>query len=84
VKVQALCPGIVATEFHVVQGAPGPLPGSMAPADVVAASLRGLELGEVVCAPTFEDAATLTAPAEAGRALFSGRRGGGLASRYRA
>lgn len=84
VKVQALCPGIVATEFHIVQGAPGPLPGSMAPADVVAASLRGLELGEVVCAPTFEDAAALIAVAEAGRALFSGRPGGDLASRYRA
>ncbi len=52
IKVQALCPGTVATEFHVVQGAPGPLPGSMDPADVVAASLAGLELGEVVCAPT--------------------------------
>lgn len=84
VKVQALCPGIVATEFHVVQGAPGPLPGAMDPADVVSASLRGLELGEIVCAPTFEDAAALAAVAEAGRALFSGRPGGGLASRYRA
>jgi uncharacterized protein len=84
VKVQALCPGIIATEFHVVQGAPGPLPGSMAPADIVTASLRGVELGKVVCAPTFENAAAFTAVAEAGRALFSGRPGGGLASRYRA
>jgi uncharacterized protein len=83
VKVQALCPGIVATEFHVVQGAPGPLPGAMDPADVVSASLRGLELGEIVCAPTFEDAAALRAVAEAGRSLFAGRPGGGLASRYR-
>ena len=83
VKVQALCPGIVATEFHVVQGAPGPLPGAMDPADVVSASLRGLELGEVVCGPSFEDAERLTAVAEAGRALFGGRPAGGLASRYR-
>jgi len=83
VRVQALCPGIVATEFHVVQGAPGPLPGAMDPADVVSASLRGLELGEIVCAPTFEDAAALAAVAEAGRSLFAGRPGGGLASRYR-
>jgi uncharacterized protein len=83
VRIQALCPGIVATEFHVVQGAPGPLPGAMDPADVVTASLRGLELGEVVCAPSVEDAAALVAVADAGRALFSGRPGGGLATRYR-
>ena len=83
VRVQALCPGIVATEFHVIQGAPGPLPGAMDPADVVSASLRGLELGETVCAPTFEDPAALTAVAEAGRSLFAGRPAAGLASRYR-
>ncbi|HEX9269617.1 MAG TPA: SDR family oxidoreductase [Candidatus Limnocylindria bacterium] len=83
IKVQALCPGTVATEFHVVQGAPGPLPGSMDPADVVAASLAGLELGEVVCAPTIEDAERLRAAAESGRTLFTGPRSERLASRYR-
>src|SRR6266542_2386837 len=46
----------------------------MDPADVVAASLAGLELGEVVCAPTIEDAERLRAAAESGRTLFSGPR----------
>ncbi len=83
VRVQALCPAIVATEFHLIQGAPGPLPGSMDPAEVVQASLRGLELGEVVCAPAVEDAEKLRSVAEAGKAMFAGRPAGGLASRYR-
>ncbi len=83
VRVQALCPGRVATEFHVIQGAAGPLPGSMDPAEVVRASLTGLELGETVCAPAVEDAATVRAVAEAGRAFFAQRPAEQLASRYR-
>jgi len=83
VRVQALCPGIVATEFHVAQGASGPLPGAMDPAEVVQASLAGLQSGEVVCAPTVEDAEKLRSVAESGRAFFAGRPSGALASRYR-
>ena len=64
-------------------GAPGPLPGSMDPAEIVRASLAGLELGETVCAPVVEDANVVKAVAEAGRAFFAGRPSGGLASRYR-
>src|SRR5438067_10340945 len=54
VRVQALCPGIVASEFHTLQGESAPPPGAMAPADVVQASLIGLETGEIVCSPTVE------------------------------
>jgi uncharacterized protein len=83
VRVQALCPGIVATEFHVVQGAPGPLPGAMPAVDVVEASLVALDSGEVICAPSVEDADKLRSISESGRAFFSGRPAGGLATRYR-
>jgi hypothetical protein len=51
--------------------------------DVVTAALRGLELGEVVCAPGVEDAALLDAVFEADLAAFAGQ-GPELASRYRA
>jgi short-subunit dehydrogenase len=50
-RVQALCPGVVATEFHERQGLDLSAVPRMSPDDVVTASLRGLELGEVVCAP---------------------------------
>ena len=83
VRVQALCPGIVASEFHTLQGESAPLPGAMAPADVVQASLIGLETGEIVCSPTVEDADKLKSIAESGRAFFSGRPVGQLATRYR-
>jgi short-subunit dehydrogenase len=49
-RVQALCPGIVATEFHERQGLDLSALPRMSADDVVTASLRGLELGEVVCA----------------------------------
>ncbi len=57
VKVQALCPGFTVTEFHArpVQGGVGPdraprwLWGSASA--VVAASLRALDRGQVVCVP---------------------------------
>ena len=50
--------------------------------DVVSASLRGLELGEVVCAPGLEDAGLLTTVFEAQLAAFGGQ-SPDLASRYR-
>jgi short-subunit dehydrogenase len=86
VRVQALCPGIVATEFHEVVGlAPGAYPASMvmSPEDVVQASLAGLALGEVVCVPTLEDSALLAQVDEAQRKLFAEGRSGKLAERYR-
>ena len=54
----------------------------MTAADVVTASLRGLELGEVVCAPGVEDAALLDSVFDADLAAF-GAQSTELATRYR-
>ncbi len=82
VKVQVLCPGVVATEFHERQGLDLSAVPRMSAEDVVTASLRGLELGEVVCAPGVEDASLLEAVARADLAAF-GAQSPELASRYR-
>jgi short-subunit dehydrogenase len=58
VKVQALCPAVVITEFHKVQGIdPTHMPPEiiMQAEDLVDASLKGLELGEVICIPSLDD-----------------------------
>jgi hypothetical protein len=74
---------VVATEFHERQGLDlGAVP-RMSAEDVVTASLRGLELGEVVCAPGVEDASLLDAVSRASLAAF-GAQSPGLARRYRA
>jgi uncharacterized protein len=82
VRVQVLCPGIVATEFHDVQGLDMSAVPRMTPQDVVKASWRGLELGEVVTAPGVEDTNLLTAVFDADLAAFGGQ-SPELASRYR-
>jgi short-subunit dehydrogenase len=81
-RVQVLCPGVVATEFHERQGLDLSAVPRMSAVDVVTASLRGLELGEVVCAPGVEDATLLEAVARADLAAFGGQ-GPQLAQRYR-
>lgn len=50
-RIQALCPGIVATEFHERQGMDLSAMVRMTADEAVTASLRGLDLGEVICAP---------------------------------
>lgn len=82
ITVQALCPGIVATEFHQRQGMDVGTTPRMSPHEVVTASLRGLELAEVICAPGVEDHELLTAVAAADLAAF-GAQSPQLASRYR-
>lgn len=82
VKVQVLCPGIVATEFHTRQGMDMSKVPRMSAGDVVAASLRGLEKREVVTAPGVEDAGLLETLFSAELAAFGGQRPN-LASRYR-
>lgn len=81
VRVQVLCPGVVATEFHERQGLDLSAVPRMTAQDVVTASLRGLELGEVVCAPGVEDAGLLEAVFQADLAAFAGQ-SPKLAARY--
>jgi len=82
ISVQVLCPGVVATEFHTRQGLDLSRIPRMSAEDVVAASLRGLELGEVVTAPGVEDASLLEAVSRADLAAFAGQ-SPKLATRYR-
>ncbi|MET7878333.1 SDR family NAD(P)-dependent oxidoreductase [Micromonospora profundi] len=82
VRVQVLCPGVVATEFHERQGMDLSAVRRMSADDVVTASLRGLELGEVVVAPGVEDAYLLNAIFSAELAAFNAQ-SPELASRYR-
>ena len=74
---------MVATEFHERQGMNLSAVPRMSAQDVVTASLRGLELGEVVCAPGVEDAGLLDTAFRAGLAAF-GAQSPELAQRYRA
>ncbi|MEV7404593.1 SDR family NAD(P)-dependent oxidoreductase [Streptomyces sp. NPDC091267] len=83
VKVQVVCPGIVATEFHERQGLDMSVVPRMSADDLVTGALRGLELGEVVCAPGVEDAALLDNIFAADLAAFGGQ-SPELATRYRA
>jgi uncharacterized protein len=82
VRVQVVCPGVVATEFHERQGLDLSMVPRMSAEDVVTASLRGLELGETVCAPGVEDASLLDAVFRADLAAF-GAQSPELATRYR-
>ena len=82
-RIQVLCPGVVATEFHERQGLDLSALPRMSADDVVTASLRGLELGEVVCAPGVEETGLLQAVSQADLAAFGGQ-SPELAERYRA
>ncbi|GAB7190973.1 SDR family NAD(P)-dependent oxidoreductase [Kineococcus sp. NUM-3379] len=82
VHVQALCPGAVATEFHERQGLDLSAVPRMSAADVVTASLRGLELGETVTAPGLEREDLLQRVFAADLAAFQGQ-SAHLATRYR-
>ena len=83
IRVQVVCPGVVATEFHTRQGLDLSAVPRMSADDVVTASLRGLELGEVVCAPGVEDAELLQSVFQADLTAFAGQ-SPELARRYRA
>jgi short-subunit dehydrogenase len=82
ITVQALLPGVVATEFHTRQGMDLSAVPRMSADDVVTASLRGLELGETVTAPGVENAGLLDAVFAADLVAF-GAQSPTLASRYR-
>lgn len=83
VAVQALLPGVVATEFHERQGLDLSAAPRMSAADVVTASLRGIELGETVTAPGVEQGDLLQTVFAADLAAFAGQ-SPQLAARYRA
>jgi uncharacterized protein len=82
VRVHVVCPGVVATEFHTVQGMDLSAVPRMTAADVVTGALRGLELGEVVSAPGVEDYTLLQTVFDADLAAF-GAQNPQLAERYR-
>jgi short-subunit dehydrogenase len=86
VKVQALCPGVVRTEFHDVDGKPVLRPNVpiLEPEDVVQASLAGLEAGDVICSPTLADRGLLEAQKQSLSAVFRGGLTAELSPRYRA
>jgi len=82
VSAHVVCPGIVATEFHEVQGMDLSAVPRMSAADVVTAALAGIDLGEIVTAPGLEDTTLLDAVFTADLAAFAGQ-SKNLASRYR-
>jgi uncharacterized protein len=85
VQVQALCPGVVPTEFHARMGMdPNRYPPAivMKAETVVDASLAGLRSGEVICIPALDDPGLLTQIQESEKRLFESSRTGSLASRY--
>ena len=83
VHVHVVCPGVVATEFHAVQGMDLSAVPRMSAEDVVVAALSGIALGEVVSAPGVEDYRLLDAVFGADLAAFAAQ-SPRLASRYRA
>ncbi|MER7930744.1 SDR family NAD(P)-dependent oxidoreductase [Streptomyces sp. NPDC096057] len=81
VRVQVVCPGVVATDWN--SGAGHSIPWAMSPEGVASASLAGLSLGETVCAPGLEDQdAALDALLAAEAALVTGGNRPTLAARY--
>jgi hypothetical protein len=86
VRVQALCPAIVRTEFHEQMGRdPSEFPPDkvMAPEAVVDASLACLALGDVLCIPTLDDPEYAARLAQSERELFQNSDRGAVAARYR-
>lgn len=55
VQIQVLCPGVVATEFHEIQGIDMSRVERASADDVVRASLAALERGDVICLPALAD-----------------------------
>jgi short-subunit dehydrogenase len=86
VQVQALCPGVVVTEFHTHVGTDSsrfPAAIVMKAEDLVGASLAGLKLGEVICIPAMEDSELLTQIQESQKRFFEQTRSGTAAERYK-
>ncbi|MFF4345292.1 SDR family NAD(P)-dependent oxidoreductase [Kitasatospora sp. NPDC001540] len=83
VTAHVVCPGVVATNFHAVQGMDlGAVP-RMSAEDLVTGALAGIALGETVIAPGVEERRLLDEVFAAELAAFAGQRPA-LAARYRA
>jgi len=82
VGVQVCLPGLVATEFHTVQGMDLSTRPRMTADDVVTASLAAFARGEVTCIPGLEDASLLERLTEAQRAVMTSANTPMLARRY--
>jgi len=80
-RVQVLCPGVVATEFHTRQGMDLSAIPRMSAEYVVTASLKSLEMDEVVCAPGVEDVTLIERALNANLQAFGGQ-SPNLAGRY--
>jgi len=87
VKVQALCPGVVKTEFHEQMGMDlSRIPPEiiMKPEDIVEASLAGLKLDEVICVPALDDPMLIAQIQESRGRLLEHSSGNTPAKRYKA
>jgi short-subunit dehydrogenase len=85
VRVQALCPGVVRTEFHQRMGMdPGQFPAAMVMKSeaIVDAALAGLRLGEVICVPALDDPDLLAQLTASERRVLEHSNSGTLAQRY--
>jgi short-subunit dehydrogenase len=83
VKVQVVCPGVVASEFHTAQGMdPSKLPPRLSSADLVKGSLADLDAGIVVSIPTLEEQGAFGAIEAAQGALLGQSLRSTLAKRY--
>jgi len=70
VCVQVCLPGVIATEFHTIQGIDMSKRPRMTADDVVTASLVAFAQGEVVCIPALEDPSQVVRLMEAQRAVL--------------
>jgi uncharacterized protein len=86
VRLQALLPGVVASEFHDTLNVDRNRMASMAmgPDEVVTASLAALERGELICVPGLEDPSLIEQLTGAQRAVMQAGNRPELASRYQA
>jgi short-subunit dehydrogenase len=83
VRLQVVCPGIVATEFHTRQGLDMSGRPRLDPEDIVEASVRGLALGELVCIPSLTGVDALRQRDEAEARVLGEGMQAQLADRYR-
>ena len=86
VRVQLLIPGVIATDFHQIAGnslSNFPPERVMHPDELVAASLRALEMEEPVCIPSLPEVRDWEAYVAAERAVAANTSRDRAAARYR-